>query len=85
MLPPHGVQVWVDLFRCLLSQLLGDGQGLTGPMGFQNPVDLFLWEAGQRVEKEESGFESPPLLTSCVNSGDPDPLCPMAPWETCGC
>lgn len=54
-------------------------------MGFQNPVDLFLWEAGKRVEKEESGFESPPLLTSCVNSGDPDPLCPMAPWETCGC
>lgn len=52
---PHGVQVAVDFLRRLQPQGPGDVQGLVGPLGFQKPVDLHLWEAGGHTVKGDPG------------------------------
>lgn len=74
---PHGIQVAVDFLRRLQPQGPGDVQGLVGPLGFQKPVDLRLWEAGGHTVKGDPEFESVPPLSRRVPSDRPSPSVPI--------
>lgn len=49
-----------------------------GPMGFQKPEDLFLWEAGQQVVKEDPGGRIRSPAYQLCDLGQTQPLCPFS-------